>query len=51
MPYKRKKPFFQRHQAALVNILTVLVFGTIIFVATCILPDAIEQLQIERVNQ
>lgn len=46
MPYKRKKPLFKRHQAALVNVLTALVFGAVVFVATCILPDAVEQLQV-----
>lgn len=45
MPYKRKKPFFQKYQTALINLLTILVFATLVLTAIMLTPRAIEHLQ------
>ena len=44
-PYRRRKPFHKRHSAAIVNVLTLLVFGAAVLLAVVLAPEAIEHLQ------
>ena len=50
MPYKRSKPFFQRHQATLINLLTAVVFGLLVLSTIMLTPQAIEHLQDQAVT-